>query len=821
MSIGVPGGNRILLRQQERDLPRMLHGVRRGERTRAEAARTVAPAVATAYTGQSRTSSRGRELRMSPLILSTLAWLRRNFTWSNSRQSWEERLAVLAVGAGGLAVYWLRDVLPVGIELFLWAALAAAFLYAWRRGWLKFFGPVFLYELLRVSRRSRYFFLRTAYAGGLLLLLCYTYLVTSLDGRAYQAPTPNALASLAATFFYVFMFAQFTLVTLLTPAYVAGAIAEEKERRTLEFILATDLRNREIVLGKLAARVANLTLLVLAGLPVLSLLQFLGGVDPGLVVAGFAATGLSLVSLAGLSIFHSVLCKRAFDAIVLSYLTVAAYAGLSLVCWGVLLAAPAAAGWPTTQGWTSPVTLGDVSTWFGAGNPLIVVIELAQVVSSGGRLDHALFPALARYAAFHGLVTAACVTWSVVRLRALALKQTFGTTAKPGLKTRLLGRPRIGAWPMLWKEVFVEGGLRLNWLGRVIALALVAASFVPVGFIVYEFYERLTGVRGGRYGGVSGAFDRLGRDMNDWVLSVGTIVACLGLLGVAVRAAGSISRERDRHTFDDLLTTPLDSSNILFAKWVGAVASARWVWVWLGVIWALALVTGGLSPFAVPFLGAAWVAYAAVAAVIGLWCSMTCRTTLRATVWTIFLALGVSVGHWLVMALFCYLPLDLVGEHPEGVRQLMRFQAGQTPPFALSWLAYENNGLLGLSVRRYRGGHDLDLTIYSLCGIACWAGLAVVLWQFASQRLRALTGRSAVLLPERGYSPRLAQPRARPESHPRPRAVVATEEIVDLADERFSRVTPDPAEEVIDLANQQLGRVTPVPPAEEQRRESG
>src|SRR5438094_417338 len=84
---------------------------------------------------------------------------------------------------------------------------------------------------------------------------------------------------------------------LATAAYTAGAISEEKEHRTLEYLLATDLRNREIVLGKLASRLANLALLVVAGLPVLSLLQFLGGVDPDLMLATFALTGLTMASL--------------------------------------------------------------------------------------------------------------------------------------------------------------------------------------------------------------------------------------------------------------------------------------------------------------------------------------------------------------------------------------------------------------------------------------------------------------------------------------------------------------------------------------------
>ena len=107
-------------------------------------------------------------------------------------------------------------------------------------------------------------------------------------------------------------------VTLLTPAYVAGAIAADKEKRTLEFLFATDLRNREIVLSKLGARLANLVLFLLAGLPILSFVQFLGGVDPNLVLAGFAATGMTMLGLAAVSILFSVICRRPRDAIAMT-----------------------------------------------------------------------------------------------------------------------------------------------------------------------------------------------------------------------------------------------------------------------------------------------------------------------------------------------------------------------------------------------------------------------------------------------------------------------------------------------------------------------
>src|SRR5207302_11017958 len=89
------------------------------------------------------------------------------------------------------------------------------------------------------------------------------------------------------TFFSSFTVVQLIAVFLLTPSYVAGSIAEEKERKTLEFLLATDLRNREIVLSKFSSRLCNMLLFILTGLPILSALQFMGGVDPDLVVASF------------------------------------------------------------------------------------------------------------------------------------------------------------------------------------------------------------------------------------------------------------------------------------------------------------------------------------------------------------------------------------------------------------------------------------------------------------------------------------------------------------------------------------------------------
>src|SRR5207244_638086 len=127
-----------------------------------------------------------------------------------------------------------------------------------------------------------------------------------------------------------------------------------------------------------------------------------------------------------------------------------------------------------------------------------------------------------------------------------------------------------------------------------------------------------------------------------------TMAACLMLLGVAIRASSSIGIERDKQTYDALLTSPLDSNAILGAKWLGSILSIRLGWLWIGLVWALGVLTGGLHILALPLVVVAWVVYASVYAMIGLWFSMTCTTTARATIWTMAWGVILGGGHMLM-----------------------------------------------------------------------------------------------------------------------------------------------------------------------------
>src|SRR5260370_1148188 len=140
---------------------------------------------------------------------------------------------------------------------------------------------------------------------------------------------------------------------------------------------STDLRTHDIVLGLLLSRLANMALLVATGLPILSLVLLWGGVDPELVLALFVGPGVTMVSLASVSILQSVNARRPRDAILRTYLIVVAFLVLSgllvtVLFWAVALGWDGVIDHVLIQG-QDQVTVRDVVEWFCDGNPLVLV----------------------------------------------------------------------------------------------------------------------------------------------------------------------------------------------------------------------------------------------------------------------------------------------------------------------------------------------------------------------------------------------------------------------------------------------------------------
>src|SRR4051812_32465492 len=170
---------------------------------------------------------------------------------------------------------------------------------------MRFLGPVFWYDLVRVARRQPLALWRAGYGLALLAALFVLYAtplppawfgghVSEKDATAFAhslfrlfitlpfaallllppAPAARPVSEKAAPAFPTsvsrrFIPLQSAAVTLPPPARAANAVAEERGHNTLSFLPPTPLTSREIVLGKLFPRLLVVGMLVATGLPVL------------------------------------------------------------------------------------------------------------------------------------------------------------------------------------------------------------------------------------------------------------------------------------------------------------------------------------------------------------------------------------------------------------------------------------------------------------------------------------------------------------------------------------------------------------------------
>src|SRR5262245_52842962 len=180
-------------------------------------------------------------------------------------------------------------------------------------------GPIFRWEMIVTARKGRSFVIRGIYGLCLLLFLCLPlFMAWGLTNRT--AMTHEDLAGIAEGFFVSTVAAQGLAVFVLTPALVAGALAEERARGTLNLLLGSALSSSEIVLGKLAARMSHLVIILLVAVPVIGLLSLMGGIDLPLLAVCDGVTLSTSLLIAAASIGISAVSHRPHRAIAGAYL---------------------------------------------------------------------------------------------------------------------------------------------------------------------------------------------------------------------------------------------------------------------------------------------------------------------------------------------------------------------------------------------------------------------------------------------------------------------------------------------------------------------
>ena len=97
------------------------------------------------------------------------------------------------------------------------------------------------------------------------LSLDLSMLTTSFTGTGYFRPEESFFM------FAMLTYIQLGLILFITPGLTAGAISTEREKQTLNILLTTSQTSFQIIIGKLTSSIAFLLLLLVAGLPIYSM----------------------------------------------------------------------------------------------------------------------------------------------------------------------------------------------------------------------------------------------------------------------------------------------------------------------------------------------------------------------------------------------------------------------------------------------------------------------------------------------------------------------------------------------------------------------
>jgi ABC-type transport system involved in multi-copper enzyme maturation permease subunit len=504
------------------------------------------------------------------------------------------------------------------------------------------------------------------------------------------------------------------LVGLASPAATAGSICLDKSRGNLALLLATDLSDAEIVLGKLAARLVPVLGLILCATPVVSIATLFGGIDP----AGVVGTLLVVLSCAvfgcSLALTLSVWGQKTHEVLLATYVFGILYL-LSAPIVAALQRALPGGWWPS---WF-PTFLGLLEY-----NPIYLVITEFEGPAPG--MGPVTLWTRVTFLELGLSASAVLVGSAIWRIRRVVIRQLGrGQQASQGWPVipnwlrqfhRRIG-PSLDRNPVLWRECQRTQPSRWSLVLWGIYLLLCG------GFSLYAI--------GGSIAGQS------------WARSVGMIVNTLqvasGLLMLSISAATSLAEERQRGSLDVLMSTPLPTWSIVWGKWRGTFRLVPRLLILPSLVaFAMSLHTGRYLGVAV--LAALILAYGAAITSLGL--------ALATWVSRIGRVVGTTLGLYTIMCI-AWIPLAF-----------MIF--GKAPRSTILG-AVAGSPLWGVAIYTARLGGDgsayefATQTVWTIFWILAYGGVAVALLLATLGTFDRCLGRVSMTASERGMARRFSR----------------------------------------------------------------
>jgi ABC-type transport system involved in multi-copper enzyme maturation permease subunit len=416
---------------------------------------------------------------------------------------------------------------------------------------------MFTREASVAPRRLTFFAARTLMAGALFAL---TLSAWQLLVGSQHVQNVGDLAFFGAAAFQLLAPMQLAVAMPFAALLVASAVSLEKDRKTFDLLLLTNLSNSDLVLGKLLAGILSVVVVIVATLPLLLIIALLGGVSTSQILRTEAVILVSALVAGSLGSTVALWREKTFQALAMTVLILV----LWLVAWEVVAAfAPEA----TSHGKSARF-------WSIAMSPWQAVMEAARPsfpmnVGREAFADPVLW-FLGASLAFAGVLNAVAIfrvrVWNPRQelaprqdgesSRALAGGETEAGVRRAATVHSASGRVRP-VWdnPILWREVRTWAyGKRI----LVIRLAYWAVFLICAAALVSRV--------------AAGGTPELAIPP-----AAKPLVALLvvGLILLNALAVTSMTNERDDGTLDLLLVTDISPKEIVLGKLGGAFYNAK------------------------------------------------------------------------------------------------------------------------------------------------------------------------------------------------------------------------------------------------------
>lgn len=397
-------------------------------------------------------------------------------------------------------------------------------------------GPIFSREALTSPRSFRHYMIRSGYVAALLLLM-YTARVTTFGLQEIR--NVGDTARFGAMSFQIFAIVQLTLVLFFALLLAAGAVAQEKDRHTLILLLMTDLRDRELVLGKLLASLLLVGVLLATSVPAFVMLQLLGGVSLdqiGWALGLCAATGLAAGSWGSLVAFWR---EKTFQTLAISVI-------------GVVLFLGAVEGIIALSGSDSPVAT--CAEFFNPYRALFGVLDPLRLQADQRAFGGTALGSVLTLVGLAVVLNAA----TIVRLRVWnPSKSVFQHARKVEDEAEVKAGATRDVWsnPVVWREI------RTRAYGR--RVFVIKLAYVVLAVLALLYFAQPSGEETLVLGMISApGFAFVG-------------LTLLSLMIINAQAVTALTSERDGKTLELLLVTDVTAREFIFGKLGGILYNTK------------------------------------------------------------------------------------------------------------------------------------------------------------------------------------------------------------------------------------------------------